>query len=111
MQIRADGFVLRPWKPGDEAALVWHANNRKISRRMRDSFPHPYTQADAEDWIRQVQAQGEPPCNFAIVLAEEPIGGVGLTPQLDVQRRTAEVGYWVSESHWGVQRWAFTTDC
>ena len=49
----------------------------------------------------RVHDQGSPPLNFAIVLDGEPIGGAGLEPQLDVNRLTAEIGYWVAEPHWG----------
>ncbi|PYP29959.1 MAG: GNAT family N-acetyltransferase, partial [Gemmatimonadetes bacterium] len=38
---------IRAWRPGDRAALVRHANNRKVWRMLRDQFPHPYTAADA----------------------------------------------------------------
>jgi [ribosomal protein S5]-alanine N-acetyltransferase len=93
--------LLRPWLRGDEPALVKHANNRKIWRNLRDRFPHPYTSSDAEDWIRSVEDQGEPTLNFAIVLDGEPIGAVGLERFGDVERRVAEIGYWLGEAHWG----------
>ena len=41
------------------------------------------------------------PQNFAIELDGEAIGGVGLDRRQDVFSGTAEIGYWVSESHWG----------
>lgn len=50
MLIRSEQLVLRPWRWGDEEALVRHANNRRIWRNLRDRFPHPYTEADAAAW-------------------------------------------------------------
>lgn len=44
--------TLRPWRRGDEASLVRHANNRKIWLNLRHRFPHPYTPADAGKWVR-----------------------------------------------------------
>ena len=44
--------LLREWRRGDEPSLVRHANNRNIWINVRDTFPHPYTPADARSWIR-----------------------------------------------------------
>jgi ribosomal-protein-alanine N-acetyltransferase len=101
VEIQCPRILLRPWRRGDEPALVRHANNRKIWRNLRDRFPHPYTPSDAEEWIRSVEDQGEPTLSFAIVLDAEPVGAVGLERFSDVERRVAEIGYWLSETHWG----------
>jgi RimJ/RimL family protein N-acetyltransferase len=93
--------LLRPWRRGDEPALVKHADNPKIWHNLRDRFPHPYTCSAAVEWIRAVEAQGEPTLHFAIVLDREAIGSVGLERFADVERRVAEIGYWLSETHWG----------
>lgn len=100
MRIDCGRCVLRPWTGGDEPSLVRHANNREVWRHMRDSFPHPYTRADAEAWIRSVRRQ-DPLTNFAIEVDGEAVGGVGLTLGRDVERRSAEVGYWLGEALWG----------
>lgn len=101
VEIRCQRILLRPWRPGDEEALVRYANNREIWKNLRDRFPHPFTWKDAEEWIALVKAQGNPPLNFAILFAGEPIGGVGLERLSDVYRMTAEVGYWLGEPFWG----------
>jgi RimJ/RimL family protein N-acetyltransferase len=101
VEIQARGFALRPWRKGDEGSLVQYANNRHVWINLTDRFPHPYTRDDAESWIRQVEAQGSPPRNFAIVVEGEAVGGIGLDPLADVNRRTAEVGYWLGEPFWG----------
>src|SRR6266705_974005 len=51
---------IRAWRPGDRAALVRNANNRKVWRMLRDQFPHPYTAADADAWIALADAQNPP---------------------------------------------------
>jgi RimJ/RimL family protein N-acetyltransferase len=67
---------------------------------LRDRFPHPYTAADAERWIRQA-TQATPETHFAIAVAEEAVGGVGLDLKTDVHRRSAELGFWLGEAFWG----------
>ena len=92
--------VLRPWATGDEPSLVRHANNYKIWRNLRDSFPHPYTLADAEQWISFTQQQS-PQTFFSIEVGGEAVGGVGLEMKSDIERFSAEIGYWLGEAVWG----------
>jgi ribosomal-protein-alanine N-acetyltransferase len=101
MQIECPRLTLRPWRAGDEKALVRHANNAKIWRNLRDRFPHPYGRRNAVDWIRRATTPGDAGLHFAIVHAGEPVGGIGLERLTDVHRGVAEIGYWLAEEHWG----------
>jgi RimJ/RimL family protein N-acetyltransferase len=100
VEIRLSRSTLRPYRREDEASLVRHANNRNVSRNMRDRFPYPYTAADAREWTARVSAQS-PVANFAIVVGGEVVGGIGVEPGTDVHRRSAEIGYWLGEPFWG----------
>jgi RimJ/RimL family protein N-acetyltransferase len=100
MQLNCGICTLRSWQNGDEESLPRHANNRQIWLNMRDRFPHPYTRADAESWIRQVRQQ-KPETSFAIDIKGEAVGGIGLVLHDDVERCSAEVGYWLGEDFWG----------
>jgi RimJ/RimL family protein N-acetyltransferase len=100
MEIALSRCRLRPFRQGDEAAIVRHASNRKIWINLRDRFPHPYTLEDADAWIRLVADQ-DPPTQCAIEVGGELAGGIGLTLQDDVHRRSAEMGYWLGEPFWG----------
>jgi RimJ/RimL family protein N-acetyltransferase len=91
---------VRSWEWRDRESLVRHANNRKVWINLRDRFPHPYTQADARNWLDMVVGI-TPETNFAIVLDDEAVGGVGFTVQNDVGCRSAEIGYWLGEEFWG----------
>ena len=91
---------IRPWHPDDIPALVRHANNRNVSMRMRDAFPHPYTVADANAFLGIVARQN-PVTFFAVATPDEAIGAIGLTRNADVHRLTAEMGYWLAEPYWG----------
>jgi RimJ/RimL family protein N-acetyltransferase len=84
----------------DAEAIVRHANNRKIWLNLRDRFPHPYSDRNAHIYLKQVVST-QPEVNFAIDLAGEAVGGVGLVLGTDVERHSAEVGYWLCESLWG----------
>lgn len=100
IDLAVEGARLRPWRRGDEAGLARQANNRKVWINLRDSFPHPYTVADAEQWIGFATAE-RPPTHFAITMLEAVAGGIGFALQQDVYRRSAEVGFWLGEAYWG----------
>ncbi|MEZ4904792.1 MAG: GNAT family N-acetyltransferase [Spirosomataceae bacterium] len=93
-------FNLRRWQKGDEAALVKYANDYQIWRNVRDVFPHPYTSADAHQWIKMCEAEHLPTV-FAIEVNNEAVGAVGITLQKDVFRKNAEIGYWLGAPFWG----------
>jgi len=92
--------ALREWRRGDEPSLVRHANNRNIWLNVRDTFPHPYSRSDALDWVQLASSEG---LNlvFAIDIDGFAVGAVGLRPGEDVNRLSAEIGYWLGEEFWG----------
>lgn len=76
------------------------ANNPKIAMNLRDLFPQPYTANDADEWI--VRASQRPhTVHFAIAVNDKVVGGIGLLPGSDVNRISAEIGYWLGEAWWG----------
>jgi len=99
VSLDAGNCLIRPWRRGDHAALVRHADNRRVWLTLRDQFPHPYTPADGDAWLAHV-AQQHPVTSFAIAVAGEAAGGIGVAPQPDVHRRSAEIGYWLGEAFW-----------
>jgi RimJ/RimL family protein N-acetyltransferase len=66
---------------------------------LRDLFPHPYTAADAEAWVSLASNQAQP-TNLAIEVQSETVGGVGLELHDDVERVSAEIGYWLGQRFW-----------
>ena len=92
---------LRPWTWGDRAALLRHADNRKVWRNQRDLFPHPYTEADADAWLTRAIAVPAPEGVYAIDVAGEAAGTIAIHRREDIQRCSAEVGYWLGELYWG----------
>jgi RimJ/RimL family protein N-acetyltransferase len=100
MIINCDNCVLRRWKYSDLRSLVENANNFNIARNMRDEFPFPYTTDDGKEWIDFAQNKNLG-YNFAISINKKAIGGIGLTIGDDIERKSAEVGYWLGEKYWG----------
>lgn len=98
--LRLGPCTVRAWTRADAAALVRHANDREVWRNLRDRFPHPYTDADAEQWLTWVTT-AEPVTNFAIEVHGEAVGGIGFTIGEDVHHRVAEIGFWLGRSCWG----------
>ena len=91
--------TIRSWRAEDAASVVSNANNRNVWRNLLDGFPHPYTLADAENWIR-LASGGKPETHFAIEVNGMAVGGIGFHMLDDVYRRTARIGYWLGEAYW-----------
>ena len=92
--------VLRPWAPADKPSLVANANNHKVWRNLADIFPHPYTDADADQWLRIANSPGRS-ITFAIEFEGEAVGGIGARAGEGIFVRTAQFGYWLGEAYWG----------
>ena len=84
----------------DVASLVRHANNINIARHLRDRFPHPYTEANAREYLKFASSL-EDQSNMAIEVDGEAVGAVGYVQGQDVERFSAEIGYWLGEALWG----------
>jgi len=118
MELIGQLVTLRAWRSADVASLVKYANNPNVARQLRDRFPHPYTAADARQFV-QATSKDRPTTGFAITVNGEAVGGVGIAPGADVERFSAEVGYWLGEPFWGrgltldavrlISGYAFTT--
>ena len=98
--LRGDRCVLREWRHADAQALVRYANNINIARQLRDRFPHPYTLNDAKVFLAHVARDKGAPANLAIEVDGEAVGGIGFSAAADIERFSAEVGYWLGESYW-----------
>ena len=100
MRITLEKCEVRSWRGSDAKQLPLHANNRKIWINLRDGFPHPYTPKDARRFISDALARS-PETQFAIAVEGEAVGGIGFSLNADVERVSAEIGYWLGESYWG----------
>jgi ribosomal-protein-alanine N-acetyltransferase len=100
MRLPLTTCIVRSWEVSDAASVPAHANNRRIWLNLRDRFPHPYTRSDSERFIRYVRGCAVE-TSFAIEVDGEAAGGISVMPNHDVERLSAEIGYWLGERHWG----------
>jgi len=100
MRLALERCEVRSWRLSDIDPLVRYAHNRNIWINLRDRFPHPYRKADGLRFIRAMR-DANPETAFAIVVDNEAAGGIGFLLQQDVDRVSAEIGYWLGEPFWG----------
>ncbi|HEX2082681.1 MAG TPA: GNAT family N-acetyltransferase, partial [Xanthomonadaceae bacterium] len=99
-ELCGEGFVLRRWRADDLDALLRHADDAEVARGLSERFPSPYTRADGEAFLAGKVVDLRAPV-FAIEIAGEACGGIGLRPGEYERRIGAELGYWLGRRHWG----------
>ncbi|MCD1264401.1 GNAT family N-acetyltransferase [Shinella sp. AETb1-6] len=92
-------LVMRAPHEDDIDALAHLANNANIAN-MVARMPHPYTVADAADFVRRTRDGAIGKCVYAITKADNGafLGCCGIEPHDD--GRTVELGYWLGEPYW-----------
>lgn len=100
MDLALTACRVREWGHHDLESLVHYANDRAIWINLRDRFPHPYERAHGRAFLDRV-AEQQPALVWAIDVDGHAIGGIGLEPGSDVERVSAEIGYWLGRSWWG----------
>jgi ribosomal-protein-alanine N-acetyltransferase len=95
------GFAVRHPRTRDAGPLARHADNPRIAEHLRDAFPNPYGPDDARRFI--VHALEQDPVTVFLIVdpADAAIGAVGYGINRDVERFSAEIGYWLAEEFWG----------
>jgi RimJ/RimL family protein N-acetyltransferase len=95
----SDGVVLlRPWRDSDVPQMVEACKDPEIPKWT--AVPDPYTEADAEAWVRGEIAAGEPPGDRVSFAVAEPDDDVRLLAAMSIQRifrgSSGEIGYWAA---------------
>lgn len=98
--MNSDSVNLRSFDSSDIRELAVLLNNKKIWDQVRDYLPHPFSEADAEEYIH-AKAHQKPMLTFAIESQNKLVGNISLKPQEDIYRHSAELGYWIGEPYWG----------
>lgn len=93
-------YRLRPLVEDDKYSIAKYGNNRRVWRNLSDSFPFPYTVADAENYIKFCQGTQDE-LNWCIDYQGEAIGMVGAVFQKGIRQKTCVLGYWIGEPFWG----------
>ena len=94
-----DGVVLlRPWRDSDVPQLVEACRDPEIPKWT--AVDDPYTEADAQAWVRGEIAAGEPPGDRVSFAVAEPDDDERLLAAMSIQRifrgATGEIGYWTA---------------
>ena len=100
MDLTLKSCAVRSWRSSDADSLARWANNRNVWINLRDAFPHPYTTREAREYLRSIRHRS-PETMFAIAVDDEAVGGIGFVLRGDVERVSAEIGYWLAEPCWG----------
>lgn len=93
-------FILRPLMPEDAESMANQLNNKKIWDNLRDGLPYPYSIEDAKAFIELQNNEPLLTC-YGIVVDGKVVGNIGFTRNRDVERFSAEVGYFIGEDYWG----------
>jgi RimJ/RimL family protein N-acetyltransferase len=100
MRLNLSSCTIRPWQISDAESLQRQADNRKVSMQLRDRFPYPYGIEQARAFLEFIAKQATPTV-WAIEVAGNAVGGIGIELHHDVERVSAEIGYWLGEEFWG----------
>jgi len=92
--------IVRSWRKSDLDALVMHADNINVAKHLRDRFPQPYTRQDGRAFLKHAVVAPDQ-TNLAIEVEGAAVGAIGYVPGSDVERFSAEIGYWLGEAMWG----------
>ena len=100
MRLQLSLCTIRPWHESDAESLARNANDREVSIQLRDRFPFPYGIEQARTFLGWIAKQPAPTV-WAIEINGEAAGGIGIELHTDVERVSAEIGYWLGQAHWG----------
>jgi len=91
-------YNLRQWSMNDLQSLVKYGCNEKISDYMSDGFPK-----NKDQWKKflTLAISNENILYRAIEIGGEAVGSIGISPNTDIKRKNAELGYWLGEPFWG----------
>ena len=93
-------FELREWQLSDAVSLAENANNINIWNNVRDALPYPYSEEDGREYIEMTLSQPKPATLLAIVVDGKAVGSIGIFLREDVERISAELGYFIGEKYW-----------
>jgi RimJ/RimL family protein N-acetyltransferase len=100
MRLDLDLCVVRPWAASDLDSLVRHANDPDVARHLRDRFPHPYGRDHGVRFLTALM-RARRPTVWCIDVGGDCAGAIGIEVGQDVERVSAEIGYWLGQPFWG----------
>ena len=100
-------ILIRELVMEDAPYIEKYGNSTHISQYQRNSFPSPYTEVQAVNWLKYVKKHFND-THFAIATTKETIGVIGFVIQPDVYCHSAEISFWLGRPFWGhgIVTWA-----
>ena len=100
--LQTERLTLRLHAPSDIPALMPLIGAREVAATTL-RIPHPYTEADARDFIAGTQEErlNGSGLRLSIVVRESDTLCGGGSLRIEPDHRRAELGYWIGVPHWG----------
>jgi RimJ/RimL family protein N-acetyltransferase len=95
--LRTERLALRAPRARDAKAIAGLINDRRIAENTA-RIPHPYTLADAHDFLAQINRDAGVPTLLIALKDGTIIGGCGIAA---LSGRDPELGYWIGVPYWG----------
>jgi RimJ/RimL family protein N-acetyltransferase len=97
--LESERLILRPPRPADIQAMAVWLGDFAVSRNLA-RVPHPYSEADAEDFVAKRGRHGDGHYGFTILRKDDGVflGGIAL----HLEDAGFEFGYWLGKPFWGV---------
>ena len=90
------------WRWTDFPALLKYANDPQIAENLRDIFPYPYTEKNADIFLTNcIRDDGHGKIYRVILIGGEAVGSVEASRGEDIYCKNAEIGYWLARRYWG----------
>jgi len=88
------------WTPAHASDLAAIANDRTVIKYLSARIPHPYTRANAMEWIAMHHG-AHVPSHFAVERDGELVGSIGYDLGSGERAGTAVIGYYFKPAAWG----------
>ena len=97
--LESERLILRPPRHADIQAMAVWLGDFAVSRNLAQ-VPHPYSEADAEDFVAKRGRHGDGHYCFTITRKQDGVflGGIGL----HLEAAGYEFGYWLGKPFWGL---------
>lgn len=104
LQIETSRLSLAPFNPADINRYIDLANDRQIAKMVM-SFPHPYTNPHAQNWLAQRQPGNDNSDQhknlYLFAIKDSGFGLIGMISLNRVNNAIFELGYWIGRDFWG----------
>jgi [ribosomal protein S5]-alanine N-acetyltransferase len=99
-KIVTDRLILRVLRPSDAQDIADQIDDFDIASKLA-RVPHPYTPADAIDFLEYAEKLPQPTRLSAICLTDAPDRLRGIISYEALETKTCEFGYWLAKPLWG----------